>query len=281
MAHRLGILAIGSLAALTVLAAPVVWQIADSQASARHETDVLLPLHTELQTLREELGALRARVDGLDARTSLGIGGVPQTVQPRAPARQLEPAPPLADRLRDDFAQVVLIADRRSTNDGLSVASAAFLRDTFGLPRADLSDDCQNLTNPALLNRISTENVGPIRARLLGPALASLRRVFAEVQAFEPALYNRIASSGSLCVRLIRGASAAASAHAYGLAVDLNIDGQLDTFADGRTQLGLVLLADFFKREGWIWGAGFTREDSMHFEVSREKIEEWRSLDLL
>jgi hypothetical protein len=116
---------------------------------------------------------------------------------------------------------------------------------------------------------------------MLTPALASLRKVFAEVKEFEPELHARIASSGSLCVRLIRGSVSSASAHAYGLAVDLNIDGQLDNFADGKTQLGLILLADFFKKEGWIWGAGFSREDSMHFEVSREKIEEWRRLGLL
>jgi hypothetical protein len=41
--------------------------------------------------------------------------------------------------------------------------------------------------------------------------------------------------------------------------------------------LGLTILADFFEAEGWIWGAGFGREDSMHFEVSREMIEQWRA----
>ena len=49
-------------------------------------------------------------------------------------------------------------------------------------------------------------------------------------------------------------------------------------FYYGKTQLGLTLLADFFNKEGWIWGAGFGREDSMHFEVSREKLLQWRRL---
>ena len=57
-----------------------------------------------------------------------------------------------------------------------------------------------------------------------------------------------------------------------------DIDGVLDDFADGRTQLGLTILADLFQAEGWIWGAGFGREDSMHFEVSRELLEKWRQL---
>ena len=52
-------------------------------------------------------------------------------------------------------------------------------------------------------------------------------------ESFEPELYDRIKTAGSLCVRRIRGAQSAASAHAYGLAVDINIDGVLDSLADG------------------------------------------------
>ncbi|WP_330848789.1 M15 family metallopeptidase [Mangrovicoccus ximenensis] len=71
------------------------------------------------------------------------------------------------------------------------------------------------------------------------------------------------------------------STHAFGLALDVNIAGQLDNFADGRTQLGLILIADYFHEEGWVWGAGFRREDSMHFEVSRQQLEEWRAEGLI
>ena len=49
----------------------------------------------------------------------------------------------------------------------------------------------------------------------------------------------------------------------------------LDTLGDGRTQLGLTIMSDFFNADGWVWGAGYGREDSMHFEVSKEKIEAW------
>lgn len=34
-------------------------------------------------------------------------------------------------------------------------------------------------------------------------------------------------------------------------------------------------MADFFNGEGWVWGAAYGREDSMHFEVARETIEKW------
>ncbi|MEP2639690.1 M15 family metallopeptidase [Roseobacter sp.] len=274
--HKGATIATGTLIALAVLAAPVAWQLAKTP---QPDIDRFTKLRSDTDALRQEIIALRARVDGLDARTAIDLRAVPPADLPRLP--KAGPAPELPDPLRQNFAQVVQIADRRDANAGLSVASPRFLRDTFGPPRADLTNDCQGLTNPNLRALIATEDVGPIRARLLTPALASLRGVFAEVATHEPALYDRIASSGSLCVRLIRGSAAAASAHGYGLAVDLNIDGELDPFADGQTQLGLILLADFFHRAGWIWGAGFSREDSMHFEVSREKIEEWRALGLL
>ncbi|WP_299772550.1 M15 family metallopeptidase [uncultured Tateyamaria sp.] len=281
MTNRWKTVATGSLAALTILAAPVLWQIAEVRRETDSEIGSLAALQAETRALRKELEALRARVDGLDSRTSIGITALQRTALTATPDLPPERSEPAADRPRDNYAQVVLIADRRSVNDGLSLATPSFLRQTFGLPRNDLNDDCQRLTNPRLRDLIANEPVGPIRVQLLAPAVASLRKVFAEVEALEPELYKRIASSGSLCVRLIRGSAASASAHAYGLAVDLNIDGQLDNFADGRTQLGLILLADFFKKEGWIWGAGFSREDSMHFEVSRQKIEEWQRQGLL
>ena len=281
MTNRWKIVATGSLAAFIILAAPVLWQIADVRRDTDPETGSLAALQAETQALRQEIEALRARVDGLDSRTSIGITALQRPVATRPSDLAPRPSVQAANRPLEDYAQVVLIGDRRSVNDGLSLATPSFLRQTFGLPRNDLNDDCQRLTNPRLQDLIAAEPVGPIRVQLLAPAVASLRKVFAEVEALEPELYKRIASSGSLCVRLIRGSAASASAHAYGLAVDLNIDGQLDNFSDGRTQLGLILLADFFKKEGWIWGAGFSREDSMHFEVSRQKIEEWQRQGLL
>jgi hypothetical protein len=131
------------------------------------------------------------------------------------------------------------------------------------------------MTNPRLASKLVLEDVGPIRVRMLKPAADSIRRVFEEVRVTDPDLYARIDTAGSLCVRQIRGTRGRASTHAFGLAVDLNIDGVLDTLGDGRTQLGLTILADFFKSEGWVWGASWGREDSMHFEVSRQKLDEW------
>ncbi len=255
------------LIALGIAAAPAVWHLmAETYRTEHHRMPAVA---SDVEDLREQLERLKARLDGLDART----GATPPRQSPLPlPAA----APPETDTLRDSFAQVVLIADRRSVNDGLTHASPSFLQELLGLPRPDLTDDCLPATNPQLTGLLATENVGPVRATLLKPALASLRQVFKNVQVFEPELYDRIKGVQSLCIRLIRGSTSSASAHAYGLAVDINIDGVLDSLADGKTQLGLILMADYFKKEGWIWGAGFSREDSMHFEVSREKLQQWR-----
>ncbi len=183
-----------------------------------------------------------------------------------------------SDSLMDSFSQVALIADRRNVNEGLTNSSSSYLTGLFGPPRAEMTADCAPMTNPILKDLVQTVDVGPIRVTMLEPAIISLRQVFRNVQIFEPELYARISTAGSLCVRLIRGSETSISTHAFGLSVDLNIDGQLDVLGDDRTQLGLILLAEFFHKEGWYWGAGFGREDSMHFQVSREKIEAWRRL---
>lgn len=181
----------------------------------------------------------------------------------------------------DAYAQVVLIANRRDVNDGLEIAGSRWLGSTFGLPRENLDQTCREMTNKRLADKLRTANVGPIRVRMLQPAIDSLTRVFEKVRATDQDLYDRISTAGSLCVRAIRGTTNRASTHSYGLAVDLNIDGKLDTLGDGKTQLGLTILADFFKEEGWVWGASWRREDSMHFEVSRQKLEQWISEGVL
>jgi hypothetical protein len=176
----------------------------------------------------------------------------------------------------DDYAGVVLIPDRRNVNAGATVPTPAFLEEFLGRPRERLSDRCDEMENPKLREMLRLEEVGPIRVRMLQPAIESLRRVFEKVRAMDSNLYDRIDTAGSLCVRQIRGSIGRTSSHSFGLALDINIDGHLDVLDDGKTQLGLLLMSDLFREEGWIWGAGFTREDSMHFEVSRELLERWR-----
>jgi hypothetical protein len=264
--------------AVAILLAPVTWHLSERHLSAGE--DRVAGLEAEIARLSETLSGheerisrLAERVDGLDSRTARRL-----LEDDAGRERRRGPEEPQDDGLKDAFAQVVLIANRRKVNDGLTVASSSFLQDFLGLPREELTDTCETVENEELKELLVLADVGPIRARLLRPVVTSLKTVFRNVEVYEPELYARIESAGSLCVRRVRGSETATSAHAYGLAVDLNIDGELDTLGDGKTQLGLTILADFFRQEGWIWGAGFGREDSMHFEVSREKLEQWRRL---
>ncbi len=257
------------LLAIAIITAPVGWYLANMLfftttkfASAEDSATMreqLTALTIDFNTLQQQVAALEQR--GVATET---------TTYAEAPAA--------SDGLSDIFTQVVLIADRRNVNEGLTNSSSSYLMGLFGPPRQDLTQDCQPMTNPILKDMIVTRDVGPVRVTMLEPAIISLQQVFRNVQVFEPELYDRLSSAGSLCVRLIRGSETAVSTHAYGLSVDLNVDGQLDVLGDGRTQLGLTILAEFFNKEGWYWGAGFSREDSMHFQVSREKIESWRRL---
>lgn len=263
--------------AIAIVLAPVLWFVMPMLFAEEEYFDgpaIDSGARIEIEILNQQVEDLRSRVENLTnelARVSAGSG-----MQFRQPSgadvfRQSGP-----NDIIDSYAQVVLIANRQNVNQGLDVASPGFLAETFGLPHQDLSDDCQPMTNERLTEQLVLEQVGPVRVRMLKPAVDSLRRVFENIRATDPDLYARINTAGSLCVRRIRGASSnRASSHAYGLAVDLNIDGHLDTLGDGKTQLGLTILADFFRTEGWIWGASWSREDSMHFEVSRQKIEEW------
>ncbi|MEO8240868.1 MAG: M15 family metallopeptidase [bacterium] len=229
-------------------------------------------LHGDLEAQLESINQLKDQVDSLENRvialeagpTGPAADGGMQIISPSGP-----------NEILDQYAQVVLVADRRNLNKGLTVPTSSWLVSTFGLPADNLGDTCATMTNPRLAALLQDTQVGPVKVKMLKPAIEDLGVILDKVKLADPDLYARINTSGSLCVRMVRGSATSVSAHSFGLAVDLNIDGVLDTLGDGRTQLGLTILSDFFNADGWVWGAGYGREDSMHFEVSKEKIEQW------
>lgn len=272
------------IAAIVILTVPLVYFAVREFAGGDATSDFLNAegpavdsgARIEIEALRQQIEALSGRLMQMEDEINQLRSDISMN-QASPQSGQVIPERIGPNTILDAYAQVVLIANRRKRNEGIQVATPSFLKDMLGSPRETLSDDCEPMTNPALKDSLVLEDVGPIRVNMLRPAVESLKRVFAKVKAADPDLYARINSSGSLCVRQIRGTIGRASTHAFGLAVDLNIDGQLDNFADGKTQLGLTILADFFHEEGWVWGASFSREDSMHFEVSRQQLEEWRA----
>lgn len=259
---------------IVLLLATLAWLVIQTggQDDYSNEPGIDSGARIEIEVLRQQIEALRGQIEVLQSQVqelSLAPQAKPQTDD--TPFVKQGP-----NTILDAYAQVVLIAKRREVNNGIVVGGPSFLEDFLGRPREVLSDNCDPMTNPELKELLVLADVGPIKVHMLQPAVDSLNRVFEKVRAADPDLYARINTAGSLCVRQIRGSNGRTSTHSFGLAVDLNIDGHLDTLGDGKTQLGLTILADFFNEEGWVWGAAFSREDSMHFEVSRQMLEQWR-----
>ncbi len=268
------------LIAIAIVLAPVIWVVGTALMLPDEEGGLTVDsgARIEIEMLRTQIQALESAMIALQgemAAIPLGQAPGPDTGSPSDMDMQFPDDG--VNAILDSYAQVVLVAARRAVNTGYTTATPGFLEETLGRPREVLTDACEPMTNEALKAMLVVEDVGPIKVQMLRPAVDSMRRVFEKVRATDEDLYARISSAGSLCVRRIRGSQASLSSHAFGLSVDLNIDGHLDTLGDGKTQLGLTILADFCEAEGWIWGAGFGREDSMHFEVSREMIEQWRA----
>ncbi|MBC7479894.1 MAG: M15 family metallopeptidase [Pseudorhodobacter sp.] len=229
-------------------------------------------LHGDLDTQTEAINQLKDQIDALENRV-IALEAAPTGPVADGGMQIVSPSGPNA--ILDQYSQVVLVADRRSLNKGLTVPTSGWLISTFGPPADNLGDTCATMTNPRLATLLQDAQVGPIKVKMLKPAIESLGVILDKIKLADPDLYARINTSGSLCVRMVRGSMTSVSSHSFGLAVDVNIDGVLDTLGDGRTQLGLTILSDFFNADGWVWGAGYGREDSMHFEASKEKIEGW------
>jgi hypothetical protein len=279
---------LGAIALLTMpLIALAVWSLLGNRQEFDYEATgpgIDSGARIEIESLRQQFEALQGQIEVMQKQMQQ-LASRPVAVAQPMPGTdgQIDALPGdqgyVADgdnAILDAYAQVVLIANRREVNKGINVASSRWLENFLGRPREVLSDDCEAMTNPKLKSLLVVANVGPIKVNMLQPAVDSLTRVFEKVKATDPDLYARINTAGSLCVRRIRGSRTSTSTHSFGLAVDLNIDGRLDTLGDGKTQLGLTILADFFREEGWAWGASWGREDSMHFEVSQQMLEQWR-----
>ena len=158
---------------------------------------------------------------------------------------------------------------------------ATFLRqrtslELLGVP-CRKGSSCQHVNNPNLSAALVTASVGPFRVTGHELAMESLTDIMKDVQTREPEVHDALGTAGMLCCRLVRGSHSSFSNHSWGMAVDLKIDGELDRVDDDLVQLGLTRIAPIFNEHKWFWGAGFSREDSMHFEVSEQLLRQWHA----
>ncbi|MBL8065040.1 MAG: M15 family metallopeptidase [Chthonomonadaceae bacterium] len=170
------------------------------------------------------------------------------------------------------LSKLVSLPSKSSFNTGLSPCKPVTLTRLLGSPRESLGTDCQPVTHRELKKRIVTKDVGPFKVTGLDVAVNSLQRVLQAAKAGDPEVYDQVKSAGMLCVRLVRGSRSKPSNHSWGTAIDLHFGSQVDGRQDGLCQVGLLRLYRFFHAEGWYWGAGFSKEDSMHFELADETV---------
>ena len=260
----------------------LVWLLLGQGATPGANNSRMSVLDQRISRQADQIRELTEEINRLSHRTTPG----PRAEAPSGEAENYDDGrlPPLLEDRDNSFggyADLMLLSARRLTNNGLKTIPQSRLVSIFGKPAADLGQDCTPPTSQRLNAALITRHVGPFKARMVRPAVESLERIFARVKKDEPALYDNLRSYGALCARLIRGSSERISRHAFGMAIDISVGGTIDAMGDGKTQFGLILMAEYFQEEGWLWGAAFGREDSMHFEISRTQFEKWLSEGLI
>jgi D-alanyl-D-alanine carboxypeptidase len=229
-------------------------------------------LEAEIGTLKADLARLRDDMSLLANRAPVA----PSTVDvPTTDAEGLSAGEDAQHQPETEALTEQMKAARDRFNRGVTQPRNKTMLALLGRPREDLGTDCRGITNPRLKSLVETRTIGPFKATMLKPALDSLERIVAKLQEDEPDIAAKLGTAGALCVRLIRGSNSSVSNHSFGTAIDITLQGELDPFADGTMQIGLVILAEHFNEEGWYWGGGYNREDGMHFEVGEETLRKW------
>ena len=276
------ILAVGLVAAAIAFAlVDALLATADGGAEARlgRAEAELATLRAEVARLEDAQGALRRDLERAEEERAAAPPPAPSPPSATLPVASFD-APTHEETVGADVGteaptEVMLIAKDRF-NGGITQPRNRTMLEILGHPRESYSTDCRPVTNPRLKGLLETRDYGSFRVTMIRPALDSLDRIMARLKEDEPDLHDAIGTAGALCVRLIRGSRSSVSNHSWGTAIDVKIEGQLDGFGDGGTQFGLLPLAEAFNDEGWFWGATYTREDSMHFEVGEETLRRWQ-----
>jgi hypothetical protein len=227
-----------------------------------------------IAAVEQAIERLQHDIDGVDERLELTVAA-PQPAAPPVPplpTDQFGGTAPLPES--EDLVEAMQLAKGRF-NQGIVRPTPVVLRELIGEPRDSYSDTCQPVTNPKLLQLLETRQIGAFKVTMTRPALESLQMIMDGLKRDEPQIYAALGTAGALCVRHVRGAPNTVSSHAWGMAVDLTLTGQLDRMGDAATQFGLVVLAEYFNDAGWFWGAGYGREDSMHFEPGEALLRQW------
>ena len=228
-----------------------------------------------IAAVEQAIERLQHDIDGINERLEVAATAPPPAAPPVSaalPTDQFGGTAPLPES--EDLVEAMQLAKGRF-NQGIIRPTPVVLRELIGEPRDSYSDTCQPVTNPRLLRLLETGQIGAFKVTMVRPALDSLQTIMALLKRDEPQIYAALGTAGALCARHVRGAPNTVSSHAWGMAIDLTLTGKLDQMGDAATQFGLVVLAEYFNDAGWFWGAGYGREDSMHFEPGEALLRQW------
>jgi D-alanyl-D-alanine carboxypeptidase len=175
-------------------------------------------------------------------------------------------SPPLTDQIP--------IPPTSTFNVNLSSADEATMLRLLGVPGRK-TENCSPATGD-FRTRIKTGSVGPFRVTGLDLAVDLLKAAFDEAAQQIPDVVAAAKTAGMLCVRHKRNNPNSFSNHSWGTAIDLFFGSDVVPQGVKKTERGCLLLAPFLNHHGWYWGAGFSGAsvDSMHFELSKETIQQ-------
>jgi D-alanyl-D-alanine carboxypeptidase len=178
------------------------------------------------------------------------------------------------------YSQRVDLADLLPINKGLSSAKEETMISLLGSPRMPLTTIGQNERASHLVKRnLVTERMSPLfRLQGLAPAIADLKKVLEQTFGAESELASVLSTEGMLSVRMRKPTDGSVSTHisnhAWGTAVDFKIVGFDAPANTGPTVPRFIaILIPLLNAAGWYSGVAF--RDTMHFEVSEERIREW------
>jgi hypothetical protein len=193
--------------------------------------------------------------------------------QPPQPPAAAPPATTGGSTAPSALSDRVPIPPRDQMNVGLSACTESEMLKKFGVP-GSLTRDCSAATGKFLARVRQGFNVGPWKVTGLDYAVESLSQVFADVKKDNQALYDQVKNVGMLCVRARRQNPSHFSNHSWGTAIDIYFGTAVVPQGVRLAHRGNLLLAPYFNKHGWYWGAGFSGDsiDSMHFELAEETI---------
>jgi hypothetical protein len=180
------------------------------------------------------------------------------------------------------YMERVELADLLPINKNLTSAREQTMISLLGAPQTPLTTDCQNeRASPLVKRNVVTERMSPLfRLQGLKPAIDDVKAVLAQAFAAHPDLATVLSTEGMLCVRMRKPTNGTVSTHvsnhAWGTAVDFKIVGFDAPPNTGHTVPRFIaILIPLFNAIGWYSGVAF--HDSMHLEVSEERIRTWQN----